>query len=108
MDHFLSKDMIIDFLPNNNLRRLYTTSQIVRNALAKIVTFYALSYKILFQKFKKHSQDLKIGIIGLGHVGTTILQELLRLKILPVENILVSTRCPERHNEYLDSGINIF
>ena len=107
MDHFLTKDMIIGFLPNPDLRRLYIASQIVRTVLSKIVAFYALSYVKFFNHFKKQP-DLKIGIIGLGHMGSTILQELIKLQAVPLENILVSTRCPERHKEFVESGVNVF
>jgi hypothetical protein len=108
MNHFLSKDLIIEFIPNQNLRRLYITSQIVRTVISKLVSFYALSYTSLYKSFKKPPNDIKIGIIGLGHVGTSILQELIRLKPVPLSNILVSTRCPERHSEYLESGVSVF
>lgn len=107
MDHFLSKDMIAAFLPNPNLRRLYITSQIVRTVLSKIVAFYTLAYIKLFKEFKSNS-EVKVGIIGLGHMGSTILQELISLHVIPLENILVSTRSPERHNEYIESGVSVF
>ncbi|OMJ70487.1 hypothetical protein SteCoe_31532 [Stentor coeruleus] len=108
MNSFLSKDMIADFIPNNTLRRLYTTSQIVRTMLSKITVFFAISYVKLYQKFKKNSEGIKIGIIGLGHVGATILHELIKLKPVPLDHILVSTRCPDRHQDYVESGINVF
>jgi NADP oxidoreductase coenzyme F420-dependent len=108
MNHFLTKDMISDFIPNPNLRRLYQTSQISRVLLSKTAAFYAVSYINLYKLFKKDYQDLKLGIIGLGHVGTTILQELIRLKPIPLENILISTRSPERHHEYTENGIKVF
>jgi hypothetical protein len=98
----------MDFIPNPSLRRLYITSQIVRTLISKICTFFSLSYKTLYSSFKKSSDDLKIGIIGLGHIGSTILAELIRQQLVPIQNILVSTRCPERHSEYLDLGIQVF
>ena len=108
MTHFLTKDMIAEFIPNPSLRRLYITSQIVRTLISKVCTFFTISYKSLYSLFKKNSEDLKIGIIGLGHIGSTILSELLKQRLLPNQNILVSTRCPERHQEYLDKGIKVF
>ena len=108
MNNFLSKDMIIDFIPSSSLRKLYITSQVARGVLSKIASFYITCYITLYKQTKKDLKDLKIGIIGLGHMGSTILQEFIRLKPLPLENILVSTRCPERHQEYLETGVNIF
>ena len=100
--------MIVDFIPNPSLRRLYVTSQIVRNIISKICTFFAISYKTLYSTFKKDSEHIKIGIIGLGHIGSTILAELIKYRPVPVQNLLVSTRCPERHQEYLDLGVQVF
>lgn len=108
MTHFLTKDMIADFIPNSSLRRLYVTSQIVRNLISKICNFFAISYKSLFSSFKKNSDHVKIGIIGLGHIGSTILGELIKFRPVPIQNLLVSTRCPERHQEYLDLGVQVF
>ena len=108
MTHFLTKDMIVDFIPNPSLRRLYITSQIVRSVISKICTFFTILYKSLYSLLKKNSEEFKIGIIGLGHIGSTILSELLKERLVPIQNILVSTRCPERHQEYLDKGIKVF
>lgn len=107
MSHFISKDQVATFFPDPYMRQLYFSAQVIRSLITKQTLFHLLVYTSNYLRTQRTLQSLKVGIIGLGQVGTSILEEILQLQILSNNQILVSTRTPEKHRKFIEQGLRI-
>ncbi|XP_032200711.1 NADP-dependent oxidoreductase domain-containing protein 1 isoform X2 [Mustela erminea] len=55
-----------------------------------------------------NDDELKVGIIGGGHLGKQLARVLLQLVPIPAENLRISTRRPEALDEFQNLGIQYF
>ena len=62
-------------------------------------------YADLYLKTQETLEGLKVGIIGLGQIGTMILNLILQIGIIEPENIHVSTRSPDKVTRYTETGV---
>uniref|UniRef100_A0A8D2LMW9 NADP-dependent oxidoreductase domain-containing protein 1 n=1 Tax=Varanus komodoensis TaxID=61221 RepID=A0A8D2LMW9_VARKO len=58
--------------------------------------------------FRQEEEQLKIGIIGGGHIGKQLARVLLQLSDIPGKNIQISTRQPETLLEFQMLGIDCY
>ncbi|EFB30048.1 hypothetical protein PANDA_016039, partial [Ailuropoda melanoleuca] len=56
----------------------------------------------------RDDDELKVGIIGGGHLGKQLARVLLQLVPIPAENLRISTRRPEALDEFQKLGIQCF
>ncbi|CAG9324866.1 unnamed protein product [Blepharisma stoltei] len=107
MTNFISKDLIGTFFPDPQMRQLYASAQVIHTLIAKETIFHLIAYISNYLKTQGTLQSLKVGIIGLGHIGTSILEEILHLQILSPEQVLVSTRTPDKHRKFIEQGLRV-
>lgn len=103
----LGKDWLQNFIPQAELRGLYMASSYLRDCIVKQVTFLTLLYIRHHEITVGTAEGIKIGIIGLGRVGSALLDSLLHIKTLDSASILVSTRVPDKQNKVIGSGVQL-
>ena len=115
MEHFkltqgsllANRGWINTFFPDKNIQKVYLASQIVREIIVKECIYHLLIYADLYLKTQETLEGLKVGIIGLGQIGTMILNLILQIGIIEPENIHVSTRSPDKVTRYSDTGVQL-
>lgn len=103
----LGKDWLQNFIPQPELRALYMASSYIRDSIVKQVTYLTLLYIRHFENTVGSAEGIKIGIIGLGRVGSALLDYMLKIKILDRSSFIVSTRVPDKPSKALNAGVQI-
>lgn len=108
MEQFISPELLNNIFSDSSFEKLYNSAKLVRKLVAKQSVFQISRYQKLYQESQGSLDCFKLGIIGLGQVGTCVLEEVLDLELVPSSQIMVSTRSPENYSQFLERGIQIF
>ncbi|XP_045307645.1 NADP-dependent oxidoreductase domain-containing protein 1 isoform X1 [Leopardus geoffroyi] len=80
----------------------------LRESLREKHTSRCLLTGLLADTPNDDDDELKVGIIGGGHLGKQLARALLQLVPIPAENLRISTRRPEALDEFQKLGIQCF
>ncbi|XP_036286238.1 NADP-dependent oxidoreductase domain-containing protein 1 [Pipistrellus kuhlii] len=82
--------------------------KLLRDLRKLIYEMQVSSYRSVGSRYTTPKDELKVGIIGGGHLGKQLAQVLLHLVPIPPEKLWISTRRPEALEEFQKLGIRCF
>jgi len=94
-------------IPDSEHHTIHVASRTVRDILVKQCLFHFRVYHDVYAVTQESVVGLKVGIIGLGQVGMSLLREALKLRYLDTDNFMVSTRSPEKHHSFQAQGVRV-
>ena len=94
-------------IPDSEHHTIHVASRTVRDILVKQCLFHFRVYHDVYAVTQESVVGLKVGIIGLGQVGMSLLREALKFRYLEPENFMVSTRSPDKHHSFQSQGVRI-
>lgn len=94
-------------IPDSEHHTIHIASRTVRDILVKQCLYHFRVYHDVYAVTQESVVGLKVGIIGLGQVGMSLLREALKLRYLEPENFMVSTRSPDKHHVFQTQGVRI-